>query len=76
MTFDTEAFAASMRRALAGTPTDAAPDAPMPTPAPAPEPSVAKCAGGPFRWRLTPQRGPDQLIVSVLLEPVARAYVE
>ncbi len=74
MSFDAETFAASMRRALTSTPTDTL----MPTaaPAPAPEPPIAKCDGGPFRWRLTPQRGPDQLIVSVLLEPVARAYVE
>ena len=78
MTFDAETFAASMRRALTGTLTDAAPDAPTPTPAPAPEPAAleAKCSDGPYRWRLVPERDADHLITSVVLEPVARVTVE
>ncbi len=77
MTFDPNAFAAELRRALAGTSTDAAPDAPMPTPAPAPGATALelKC-DGPYRWVMTPQRDADKFITSVVLEPVARITLE
>lgn len=73
MSFDAETFAASMRRALTGEPTDAAPDAPMPTPAPAPQPAAleVKC-DGPYRWQMIPTRNSDGYIVSVDLHPVER----
>lgn len=78
MSFDANAFAAELRRALGSEPIDTEADSLTPTPAPAPELTAleVKCSDGPFRWVLTPQRGPDQLIVSVTLEPVARVVLE
>lgn len=71
MTFDPDAFAAELRRALAGEPTDAA--AVVPSPAPALiEPAALKCDAGLFRWTLTPTRDRDGYITAVDLRPIER----